>query len=103
MNKRTVKRAAGAGVSAAFAIGTLAALAPTPALAAASPDVIVAKAPGANTFVVGMLGSSFAFADPACDLVVVFVSNGFLTADDDRLETRVRLIEAARQDALVTA
>jgi CubicO group peptidase (beta-lactamase class C family) len=51
----------------------------------------------------GLLGSSFAFADPACDLVVVFVSNGFLTADDDRLETRVRLIEAARQDALVTA
>jgi hypothetical protein len=68
MNKRTVKRAAGAGVSAAFAIGTLAALAPTPALAAASPDVIVAKAPGANTFVVGIsgaggLGATISFHD----------------------------------------
>jgi len=68
MKTLTAKRAAGAGVGAAFAASTLAALTPLPAMAAGTPSIIVAKAPGSNVLAIGIqanngVGATLRFHD----------------------------------------
>jgi CubicO group peptidase (beta-lactamase class C family) len=59
---------------------------------------------GARTFGhIGLLGTSFAFADPELGLVAVFASNGFLVEDADRVATRTALVDALYADAAAGA
>jgi CubicO group peptidase (beta-lactamase class C family) len=51
---------------------------------------------------IGLLGNAFAFADPELDLVVVFVSNGFMIDDEQRLVARASIVRAIYDEVSVT-
>jgi CubicO group peptidase (beta-lactamase class C family) len=67
-------------------------------------SVVLSESLGPRAFGhLGLLGHSFAFVDPECDLVVVFCSNGFLVDDRDRQQVRAALCDAIYEDVMAAA